>query len=446
MNEPKDTRQHEVALFRYGVIAELVHLPPGTAGIYQRIKDKAAQSWAIPNSRNNRLAAETIRHWLKQYRKGGFDALMPKGRADAGSTRRIPREVADRLLTLKEHKPLLTVRQVIAEARQSQLVPEDLVLAYSTVHRLLFRHGLMQRPSDGKDRRHFAFAKAGQLWMSDVMHGPAVLVDGRQKRKTYLIAFLDDATRVVPFATFALSENTSAYLPVFKQALLRRGIPERLFVDNGAAYRSRHLALVCARLGITLIHARPYDAPAKGKQERWFRTVRMQLLPILSDADLQSLEALNRRLWAWVETEYHQSPHRGLDGQCPMDRFAQCAQDLRMVTPRLDLDELFLFEDKRRVRTDRIVSLQGTLFEVEPHLVGQSVTLRYDLPLNPARPIQVWLGGKRQHDATAVDAYQNCFVRRLPHDRNRLDPTGPAPQPPQGLRLSNLGRRDDEQD
>ena len=115
--------------------------------------------------------------------------------------------------------------------------------------------------------------------MSDVMHGPIIFADGKRKRKTYLIATLDDATRVVPYAAFAMHENTAAFLPVLQTAILRRGIPKRLYVDNGSAYRSQHLALVCAKLGITLIHARPYQPQGKGKQERWFRTVRMQLLP-----------------------------------------------------------------------------------------------------------------------------------------------------------------------
>ena len=147
-----------------------------------------------------------------------------------------------------------------------------------------------------KDRRRFAFDKANELWMSDVMHGPSVFADGKRKRKTYLIATLDDATRVVPYAAFAMHENTAAFLPVLQTAILRRGIPKRLYVDNGSAYRSQHLALVCAKLGITLIHARPYQPQGKGKQERWFRTVRMQLLPMLTQDDFKSLEALNSRL------------------------------------------------------------------------------------------------------------------------------------------------------
>lgn len=221
-------------------------------------------------------------------------------------------------------------------AREERLVPADLVLPYSTVHRLLATRGLTgngrQGNGNGKDHRRFSYQKAGDLWMSDVMHGPAVSTGGGRKRKTYLLAFLDDATRVVPFASFAFSENTATFLPVLKQALMRRGIPKRLFVDNGANYRSHQLAVVCAKLGITLIHARPYHPEAKGKQERWFRTVRMQFLPMLGPNDLSSLEALNRRLWAYVEGEYHQNPHRGLDGETPLDRWGKVGDEVKYRT------------------------------------------------------------------------------------------------------------------
>jgi hypothetical protein len=271
------------------------------------------------------------------------------------------------------------------------------------------------------------------------MHGPNVGLPGtRTRRKAYLIGFLDDATRVVPYCAFALSENTQAFLPVFKQALLRRGIPQRLFVDNGANYRSQQLALVCARLGVALIHARPYQPQSKGKQERWFRTVRSQLLPSLSAADTESLDSLNRRLWAWVESEYHHSPHRGLDGQTPLDRWAMSEQPPRLPDPQLDLDALFLFESKRRVQRDRTVSLGGTLYEVDAALVGQTVTLRHDPSVPASRGIEVWYEGRFVERARPLDAYANCFVRRnRPTQGIEADTPAAAPRST-GLALREL--------
>ena len=270
MTHPQDRQDHQdrqaTALFRYGLIADLIHLPAGSRGLYARLREKAAADYSIPGSTRARVAPETLRHWLKAWRRGGFDALLPKGRADQGRSRALPQALADALLSLKEEQPQLSIPQLIAAVAGS--VPDAVSPAPSTVHRLLSRAGLMDKTADaaesGQDRRRFAFAHPGQLWMSDVMHGPSVLLpDSRIRRKTYLIAFLDDATRVVPYCAFAMSENTQAFLPVFKQALLRRGIPQRLYVDNGANYRSRQLALVCARLGVALIHARPHQPQGK---------------------------------------------------------------------------------------------------------------------------------------------------------------------------------------
>lgn len=428
-----------LALFRYGLIAEFLQLPAGSRGLYRRLREKANADYVIPGSTRTRVAPETLRHWLKDYRRGGFDALIPKGRADRGRSRALPQTVADALVSLKDEQPQLSIPQLIRAVRESGTAPAALALPPSTVHRLLSRAGLMHKArgedeASSQDRRRFAFAHAGQLWMSDVMHGPSVVFAGRIRRKSYLIAFLDDATRVVPYCAFSFSENTQAFLPVFKQALLRRGIPQRLYVDNGANFRSQHLALVCAKLGVALIHARPYQPQGKGKMERWFRTVRAQLLNRLTPADTESLPALNRRLWAWVEGEYHQAPHRGLEDQTPLDRWAMSAERVRLPGVSLDLEALFLFEAKRCVQRDRTVSLNGTLFEVDAALIGHTVTLRFDPSAPPARGVEVWHEQKFVARASPLNAYANCFVRRNRPTRN-IDPDTP-PTAPRNTKLA----------
>jgi hypothetical protein len=315
------------------------------------------------------------------------------------------------------------------------------------VHRLLARHGLMAKPLEDpgeRDRRRFAFARAGELWMSDVMHGPAVLADGRTRRKTYLIAFLDDATRVVPYAAFALSENTATFLPVLRQAILRRGLPQRLYVDNGANYRSQHLALVCAKLGVALIHARPYHPQGKGKIERFFKTLRARLLTRLGPADTASLAALNRRLAAWIEGEYRRTPHRGLEGRTPLERWALTGEAVRLPEPGLDPEDLFLFEAKRKVQKDRTVSLDGAVYEVDAALVGETVTLRFDPAAPLGRALQVCRQGRPSGLARPLDTYANRFVTRERPSRT-LSANAPPPQPaPSTLRLRELAREPDD--
>ena len=191
MKESDDDLRQAIALFRYGVIADLVHLPLGAKGVGDRLREKASQPYAIPGTDRTRVAADTMRDWIRHYRDGGFEALYPKPRTDRGKPRRLPPEVAERLVALKADNPSWPVRAIIRAAAEEGI---DHPLAPSTVHRLLSREGLFDRkPPDGADRRRFAFKDAGELWMSDVMHGPKVRF-GRGRRKTYLIAFIDDAT------------------------------------------------------------------------------------------------------------------------------------------------------------------------------------------------------------------------------------------------------------
>lgn len=415
MKNDQKSLTERIALFRLSVLGDLVHLAPGSPGIGDGLKQRADKDYKIPGTLRTRVAPETMRGWLKAYRKSGFEALLPKERKDAGKSRALDSSVCDLLCTLKEQNSDDSVVEVIAAARATGELPAEISLPLSTVHRVLSSAGLMKKPADEptqKDHRRFEFAAAGQMWHSDVMHGPTALLDGR-KRKTYLIAFIDDATRVIPFAQFAHAENTEAFLPVLKQAIMRRGIPERLFVDNGSAYRSHQLALCCAKLGVTLIHARAYHPQAKAKIERWFRTVRRQLLRRLVANDTASLDALNRRLWAYVEGEYHHNPHKGLGGQTPLDRWARIGGDVRYPDAQLDLDDLFLWEAKRKVKKDRTVSLHGVIYEVDAVLVDTTVTLRYE-PQKQKRgaTVQVVVDGQKVGDASVVDVRANCFVKR----------------------------------
>jgi len=437
MTEHDDKLREAVALFRYGLIADLAHLPPGTRGIGGKLREKAAATYTIPGTHRTQVAAETMRHWLTAYRHGGFEALYPKRRSDLGRYRGMAAEVAEALLAIKTRHPGYSARAVIDHAARRGKLSESAMPSLSTVQRLLRREGLSGRARAGApatDRRRFSYRRACQLWMSDVMHGPKV-PDGRRRRKTFLIAFIDDATRVIPHAEFAFAENIAAFLPVFKHALLRRGLPQRLYVDNGANYRSRHLALVCAKLGIALIHARPYQPAGKGKIERWFRTLRAGWLRHLQMDPIDGIEALNRALAGWVEGEYHQFPHRGLDGRTPLDRWAATGAEVRYPDAAgLDLDDLFLFETKRRVLKDRTLSLHGRLYEADATLIGHTVTVRYDPGAPPARALQVVHEGRPAGLATPLDAYANTAVKR---DRpsERIEPGDPAPEPPRS-RLS----------
>ena len=398
----------EVALFRYGMIVPLLDL--SGAARARAMREQAARVWSIPGSRRTRVAESTIRDWIFIYRESGFEGLKPKRRQDRGKPRRLSEEAAEILIAIRKDNPGLGVPDVVSRARTGHGLTDSISL--SSVYRLFHAEDLMNPPPVPRDRRRFAWEHAGELWMSDVMHGP-LCGDGRRRRKTYMIVVLDDCTRVVTWSAFAFSEDAASFLAVFKQALMRRGKPVRLYVDNGSAYRSRRLAIICAKLGIALIHATPYQPAGKGKVERYIRTCRQRFLPTLTDADRTSLDSLNRCLAAWVEGEYHHTPHRGLDRMTPLDKWAACSSRVDLIGHDVDLDDLFLKEASRRVNKDRTVSLDNRLYEVAVELVGRQVTLRFDPQMPPQRPLRVAVDGRDAGLAWPLDCHANARVRRI---------------------------------
>ena len=255
----------QVAIFRYSVISDFVNGIDMSRGEKSRLmRDKCERKWSIPFSQKTRISRESINHWIRIYNAGGVKALRPKQRSDQGRSRAMDDDTCETLICLRRELPAATVPYLIEQMNRRQLVTAGTELNKTTVYRFLHGQNLMRLTrSKPVDRRKFEAELPNDLWQSDVMHGPKVDVDGRQK-KTYLIAILDDHSRLIAHARFYLSERLASYLDAFENALATRGLPRKLYVDNGAAFRSKHLQYVTASLAITLIHAKPYQPQGKG--------------------------------------------------------------------------------------------------------------------------------------------------------------------------------------
>lgn len=402
-----DEQKKQVAIFRFGVISDFVSPTRLHWGERARLlKEKCARQWQIPFSQRTRLSPGTVRSWIRAYEKSGqrLEALYPHSRTDRGQARALDPETTVALIGLRREMPTAPVHTLIRTARQRGVVEPEQYLAESTVWRLLKREGLMQ-PSEqaAVDRRRFEAELPNDLWQSDVMHGPSVTVDGKN-RKAYLIAFIDDMSRLVCHAQFYLSENLNSYLDALRQALLTRGLPRKLYVDNGPAFRSFHLHQITASLGIALIHAKPYQPQGKGKVERFFRTVRADFLPAVR---AKTLNDLNLALDGWLRDVYHNREHSST-GQTPLGRYAAHCECVR-AAPK-DLPDHFRQQARRRVAKDRTVALQGRLFEAPVALIGKQITLFYH-PHDPAR-VEARHEGKSYGMLRAVDLNVNCRVQR----------------------------------
>jgi hypothetical protein len=204
-----------------------------------------------------------------------------------------------------------------------------------------------------------------------------------------------------------------------RQAVATRGLPAKLYTDNGAAFRSQHLQIVCANLAIKLLHARPYAGWSKGKIERFFLTLQTQFLAQLTFQPVDGLDSLNRQFWRWLETQYHQRPHSALQNQSPAERFAQVGAHLRTLPPDTDLDRLFLMRATRRVRKDATISLGGALWEVPPHLRGQIVTVAFD-PVHWTR-VDLWFRDQSLGSARRCNKHLNAQLRSSNDYQSRFD-------------------------
>jgi len=404
-----EDEKKEVATFRFGVIGDFVTGPnPDFGWKGKLLKEKCDRKWSIPFSDKTRIGESTMKRWISLYEKGGrrLEALYPKDRSDRGKSRSLDDETTQALINLRKEYPTTIAQKLIDLMKERKLVTTGIDLNLSTVYRVLHQHDLI-KPQNPCDRRKFEAALPNDLWQADVMHGPHVNCGGKSK-KSYLIAIIDDHSRLIVHSGFYLSEKLTCWMHTFEQALLRRGLPRKLFVDNGAAFRSKHLAYVAASLGIALIHSRPYCPQGKGKIERWFKTVRSEFLP---DYKEESLEGINERFRNWVDESYHQRKH-STTGQKPLERFVSNTQCLR--TAPKNLKDHFRKAARRRVAKDRTVTIEGRLFEAPVLLIGKHVTLLFheDSP----EQVEVLYNQKSYGMILPVDVHVNCRVKR---DRNR---------------------------
>ena len=369
-----------MALFRLSVLGPLVSRERlGRGELKQLIREIAQREYTIPGSQRCRIGEKSIEAWYYAWRREGIKGLVPKVRADRGQSR-IAAPIQEAVLAAKRDNPRRSVRQIVRLMEAAGTAPQA-SLSRSAVHRLLQQSGLSRLAGSAslpEEKRSFAAEFAGSVWYGDVMHGPRVSVKG-QLRKTYLVSLIDDASRLVAHSALCLGETALDIEGVLKQALLRRGVPIKLVVDNGAAYRANTLQGVCARLGIHLIFCRPYAPEGKDKLERWHRTVRDQFLSELDERRIADLDDINARLWAWLEQIYHRTAHAGLGGLTPLVRYQRDLPRIRSLGARAaGLDALFHHRIERFVRKDGTVSYLGERFEVPYELANKTVRLVVD--------------------------------------------------------------------
>jgi transposase InsO family protein len=382
-NDPNATSQ-EPALVRHNAVSWIQQSLSQGHTLGRALALASQLAWG-----GRHYSPRTLEGWLYEYRAAGFAALLRQSRRDKGQIRALPPEGVQAILKLRLSQPALSVTALVRQLL-AQGVLEPGTFSMPSVYRVLRREGL-DRPrllaETNGPAKAFETELPNTLWMADIMDGPTLRL-GQRVLRTFLFATLDDCSRLVPHAEYYENEKLRCLLDCLQQAFACRGLPEKLYTDQGKIFTCSHLRLVCANLRIHLLHARPYAAWSKGKIERFFQTAQKDFEARLRLDPVHDLDGLNNRFWQWLESEYHRRAHSALGGQSPAQRFAQKAVSLRQLPADTDWQRLFLARATRRVRLDATVSLEGNLWEVPVHLRGRQIELHYD-PFDWSR-VEVW--------------------------------------------------------
>jgi len=387
-----------------------IDLAPG-ATIRDRIRKVSESVFTDEDGNPRRFTWRTISTWLYRYKVSGITGVQNKGRCDKGQTRKIaPEELLEAInQVLPAFREKHYRKSQIYRACVERGILSGTQIARTTFYRFIREYELLKDDPGDNHKRRLAFAMqyANQLWQGDTMYGPYVKDDAGKPAQSRLIAFLDDASRVLCHGEFFFQENVETMVKAIRSAFYKRGIPEQLYVDNGSIYTCKEITLICARVGCILRHAPLRDGAAKGKVERFFRNVRENFLS--RALDLSTMEALNRQFTAWVEDEYNAGNHSAL-GMRPIDRFAMDLKQIRFLPPDQVNDELFFAEDTRKIKKDNTFSFQSLRYESPADLRDKEVSIRFDR-IRPTR-IVIYYKGNRIGEARKLDLVANGLLRR----------------------------------
>jgi putative transposase len=380
---------------------------------HQRIQHVAAMTFLDEEGNQRQFTWRTIQTWHYRYKNHGITGMTNRSRNDKGQTRKItPEELLEAINAAKPHFHERTNKRAIYRfCVENGLLNPDRI-AQTTFYRFIREYDLLAADDrDHKQRLAFSMKYANQLWQADTMFGPHVDtgVPGAARKQAKLIAFIDDASRVLCHGEFFFEENVDTMVRAIRAAFYKRGVPEQLLVDNGSIYCSQEITLICARVGCILRHTAVRDAAAKGKIERFFRRVRDQFL--VKKLDLSSLETINRQFTHWVENDYNAMPHDAI-GMKPIDRFGIDLARLRFLPPSEHNDELFYAEADRKVKKDNTFSFAGRRYETPVDLRDKKIQLRFDRRRLNTTAVIIYYKGQRQGAARLLDAVANGLKRR----------------------------------
>ncbi len=411
-----DNKKMEVATFRFGIISEFV------TGVYlnwgdkeKLLKEKSLRKYEIPYSDKTRITKSTICRWINLYKEGGhrIESLYPCTRVDKGTYRKLDPAIRLSIKDIKKEMPRIGVPALVKELKHRRQIDSDARISYANIYRFLANENLKGLNESAIDKRAFEAEYPNELWQSDVMHGPKIVVNGKNK-KTYLIAIIDDHSRLIIHAEFYLSEGLDNFKDCLKEAVMSRGLPQKLYIDNGSCYKAKHLEQIAAALSIAIHHSRPYIPQGRGKIERWFKFIRDNFLPTTR---AKTFEDLNEELFIWVYDYNHQRKH-GTTGRIPIERFKKHLECIRPAPN--GIDDYFRRVDYRKVKKDRTFRLNSILYEAPTGLIDRKIQVKYHN--DELDKVEVFYDDMSFGFAVPVDYHINYKIGRNWYEGSKKEP------------------------
>ena len=371
----EQNQKHEIALMRYSVISPLITgLQEDYPSLDAFFRAASVKGVTAPDGSIRKYAPATIENWYRAYKSGGFDALLPAGRSDAGKPRKLDDELQEQIRYLKTNYPRISAAAIYRQLQDNGSIRQS-EISESTINRYINQLALERKTTNNQDMRRYERPHINEVWCGDSSVGPYLKTPDGKKHKLYIIALIDDASRFITGVDIFYNDNFVNLMSVMKSAVAKYGRPKLFNFDNGSAYKNRQMELLAARIGSTLNYCRPYTPTAKAKIERWFRTMKDQWMASLDIRDFHSLYELRGNLLAWVHL-YNNTPHASLNGKTPQERFFSEPEQIRRLPPE-QLDKDFLLEIERRVSSDSVIVIDQIEYEVDFRFAKQRIRLRY---------------------------------------------------------------------
>lgn len=400
-------KQHDTALMRYSVIPPIIDgLPEEYSSLDAFYRDAAKKGAVSPDGTVKHFSAATIERWYRNYKNGGFDALIPQGRVDEGKPRKLDADLQEQIKYLKQNYPRMSASAIFRQLHDNgSIISGD--VSESTVCRYINQLALELKTTLNPDMRRYERPHINEVWCGDSSVGPYLKTEDGKKHKVFIIALIDDASRFIVGIDVFFHDNFVNLMSVIKSAVAKYGRPQIFNFDNGKSYRNRQMELLAARIGSVLHYDQPYTPTQKAKIERWFRTMKDQWMASLDIRDFHSLDKLRGNLLAYVNS-YNHTLHSSLKGLSPQDRFFSepgCFHRL----PDEELDKAFLLEIERRVSSDSVIVIDQIEYEVDCRFAKQRIKLRYSPDL---KDIFIVEADGTLTPIRLLNKTENAFVKR----------------------------------